>query len=296
LEFSTELAPGIANEICTDRQRVEQVLRNLLANAIKFTESSSVKIRMQMAAPDHDFESDALKGAGKVLALSIIDTGIGIAKNKQRLIFEAFQQADGGTSRRYGGRGLGLSISREIARALGEEIQVESSLGKGSTFTLYVPIRYAKEVHFFGTREDEAGVHARPTDQIEVNVVATTGVAMDFLAAEPTMWDFSGEARHTLADKTVLIVDDDPRNLFAVSSLPEAQGMKTLQEGKRPLRGSLAFQPANQASTHGETARLFANTYYWLKDCFLLRCRPQILTRQGRGFDSGQSDGPRESN
>src|SRR5258708_10502197 len=107
----------------------------MLAKAIKFTENGSVKFRLEMGEPHGDFESEALIGHGSVLALSVIDTGIGIAKNKQRLIFEAFQQADGSTSRRYGGTGLGLSISRQNSPALGGQIHPESSPRPGSTFT-----------------------------------------------------------------------------------------------------------------------------------------------------------------
>ncbi len=228
LGFSIDVAPGVAGEIRTDRQRIEQVLRNLLANAIKFTESGSVKFRMEMVDTRRDFESDALKGSGKILALSVIDTGIGIAKNKQRLIFEAFQQADGSTSRRYGGTGLGLSISREIARALGGEIHVESAPGEGSTFTLYMPVSYGKEVESFGVREDDAEAHARLVDQIEEKVAQTTGAVRDFLAAEPPLPGLSSEALDSLKGKTVLIVDDDPRNIFAVRTLLEGHGMKTL--------------------------------------------------------------------
>ena len=227
LGFSIEVAPGVAEEIRTDRQRIEQVLRNLLANAIKFTESGSVKFRMEMTESRRDFESEALKGPGKILALSVIDTGIGIAKNKQRLIFEAFQQADGSTSRRYGGTGLGLSISREIARALGGEIHVESAPGQGSTFTLYMPITYGKGIELFGAREDDAEAHARLVDQIEEKVALTTGAVRDFLA-EPALPRLSAETLDSLKGKTVLIVDDDPRNIFAVRTLLEGHGMKTL--------------------------------------------------------------------
>jgi signal transduction histidine kinase/CheY-like chemotaxis protein/HAMP domain-containing protein len=228
LEFSTEVGPGVAEEIRTDRQRVEQVLRNLLANAIKFTESGSVKFRMEMIEPRREFESESLKGGGKVLALSVTDTGIGIAKNKQRLIFEAFQQADGSTSRRYGGTGLGLSISREIARALGGEIHVQSSPGEGSVFTLYMPISYGKEVEVFGAREDAGEMQARLTDQLQQKVAQTTGAVRDFLAAAPAVHELSSDALDSLKGKTVLIVDDDPRNIFAVRSLLEGHGMKTL--------------------------------------------------------------------
>jgi HAMP domain-containing protein/signal transduction histidine kinase/CheY-like chemotaxis protein len=228
LGFSIDVAPGVAGEIRTDRQRIEQVLRNLLANAIKFTESGSVRFRMEMIDARRDFESEALKGPGKILALSVIDTGIGIAKNKQRLIFEAFQQADGSTSRRYGGTGLGLSISREIARALGGEIHVESAPGEGSTFTLYMPVSYGKEVESFGAREDDAEAHARLVDQIEEKVAQTTGAVRDFLAAETPIPGLSSEALDSLKGKTVLIVDDDPRNIFAVRTLLEGHGMKTL--------------------------------------------------------------------
>jgi CheY-like chemotaxis protein len=200
----------------------------LLANAIKFTESGSVKFRIEMTEPRRDFESDALKSDGKVLALSVTDTGIGIAKHKQRLIFEAFQQADGSTSRRYGGTGLGLSISREIARALGGEIHVESSPGEGSTFTLYMPVSYGKDVESFGTRESDAESQARLVDQIEDKVAQTTGAVRAFLASESPLSEISTETLDSLKGKTVLIVDDDPRNIFAVRSLLEGHGMKTL--------------------------------------------------------------------
>ncbi|WP_425158610.1 HAMP domain-containing protein, partial [Candidatus Binatus sp.] len=228
LGFSIEVAPGVAEEIRTDRQRIEQVLRNLLANAIKFTEEGSVKFRMDMVDPRRDFDSEALRSPGKILALSVTDTGIGIAKNKQRLIFEAFQQADGSTSRRYGGTGLGLSISREIARALGGEIHVESTPGEGSTFTLYMPVAYGRDIELFGTREDDAESHARLVDQIEEKVAETTSAVRDFLAANPPLPRLSSETLDSLKGKTVLIVDDDPRNIFAVKTLLEGHGMKTL--------------------------------------------------------------------
>jgi signal transduction histidine kinase/CheY-like chemotaxis protein len=139
LEFAVELAPDAPEQITTDEQRLQQVLKNLLSNAFKFTESGSVRLSIGRAAADAHFQTDSLARSEGVVAFSVIDTGIGIPPDKLRLIFEAFQQAEGSISRRFGGTGLGLSISREIARLLGGEIHVESTEGEGSTFTLFLP-------------------------------------------------------------------------------------------------------------------------------------------------------------
>jgi HAMP domain-containing protein/CheY-like chemotaxis protein/signal transduction histidine kinase len=129
LQFSVELDEGLPGVVETDDMRLRQVLRNLLSNAIKFTERGRVKLRITKTSND-------------VIAFSVADTGIGIPQDKQRLIFEAFQQADGSTSRKYGGTGLGLAISREIAGLLGGDLRVDSVVGQGSTFTLYLPTVY----------------------------------------------------------------------------------------------------------------------------------------------------------
>ena len=127
LEFAVELASGLPEAIRTDATRVKQVLKNLLANAFKFTRQGGVRLRIAPHGP-------------KSVAFAVSDTGIGIPPDKQRVIFEAFQQADGSTSRQYGGTGLGLSISRELTRLLGGELEVASEAGKGSTFTLVLPL------------------------------------------------------------------------------------------------------------------------------------------------------------
>ncbi|HVH72928.1 MAG TPA: ATP-binding protein, partial [Candidatus Dormibacteraeota bacterium] len=142
LGFFIERSDKLAPTMVTDDKRLQQILMNLLSNAFKFTDQGNVVLKIQPAPKDEKFHLESLNRAAEVIAFSVNDTGIGIPAEKQRIIFEAFQQADGTTSRKYGGTGLGLSISREIARLLGGEIQVSSAPGKGSTFTLYLPHTY----------------------------------------------------------------------------------------------------------------------------------------------------------
>jgi CheY-like chemotaxis protein/signal transduction histidine kinase/CHASE3 domain sensor protein len=139
LNFIIELALELPTSIYTDTRRLQQVLRNLLSNAFKFTEKGEVRLRIEVAKQGWSQDQENLNNAQSVIAFSVSDTGIGIPPEKQKIIFEAFQQADGTTSRKYGGTGLGLSISREITRLLAGEIKLVSRLGEGSTFTLYLP-------------------------------------------------------------------------------------------------------------------------------------------------------------
>lgn len=151
LQFELHKDEGAPEMIISDSQRTEQVLKNFLSNAFKFTSGGKVSLRIVIPSIDTQYWNKDLK-AGKTIALMVSDTGIGIPANKQKAIFEAFQQADGSSSRKYGGTGLGLTISRELAKLLGGEIQLQSLEGKGSTFTLFLPIKeytdqsYAEEV------------------------------------------------------------------------------------------------------------------------------------------------------
>ncbi len=140
LFLDINLGDDIPEKMRSDRKRIEQVLRNLVSNAIKFTDKGGISIRFALAGENADLSQSGLSRQN-ALAFSVTDTGIGISPDQQKMIFEAFQQANGGISRKHGGTGLGLSISREIATLLGGEIQVVSNTDEGSTFTLYLPMQ-----------------------------------------------------------------------------------------------------------------------------------------------------------
>ncbi|MBX9668208.1 MAG: response regulator [Candidatus Obscuribacterales bacterium] len=143
LEFEIDISPDLPTKLLTDSKRLQQVLKNLLSNAFKFTEVGKVVLAFGVAEQGWSAEREKLNQASMVLSFAVKDTGIGIPLDKQKIIFEAFQQADGSTSRKYGGTGLGLPISREIANLLGGELRVDSAPGEGSTFTLYMPESYS---------------------------------------------------------------------------------------------------------------------------------------------------------
>ena len=139
LGFSIDLARRSPENIVTDPQRLRQILKNLLSNAFKFTEQGNVHVQIDVAEGGWSPETHSLFDASSVVAISVSDTGVGIDEGQQQRVFEAFAQGDGTTARRYGGTGLGLSISRELVGLLGGEITVVSTIGQGSTFTVYLP-------------------------------------------------------------------------------------------------------------------------------------------------------------
>jgi HAMP domain-containing protein/signal transduction histidine kinase/ActR/RegA family two-component response regulator len=213
LNFAVDVEIGVARTLYTDPQRLQQVLKNLLANAFKFTAEGAVTLRIHRPQPGTRF-SNPMLAFERVVAFSVVDTGIGIPENKQELIFEAFQQADGTTSRRYGGTGLGLSISREIARHLGGEIQVDSEPGEGSVFTLYLPERYIG----FPSSDEEHGTGAWRSPER----VAPRAPSLPIPTASPP-FDLAA-----IAGRKVLVVDDDVRNVFAMTSVLEAAGLEVV--------------------------------------------------------------------
>ncbi|WP_010475441.1 HAMP domain-containing protein [Streptomyces sudanensis] len=278
LDFSVRVSPELPATLHTDEQRLLQVLRNLLSNAVKFTDTGAVELVIRPARADVPpsireqlLEAGSLRDPdADLIAFSVTDTGIGIAASKMRVIFEAFKQADGTTSRKYGGTGLGLSISREIARLLGGEIHAASEPGRGSTFTLYLPLHVDElSPHGHGSAADALqDPHARTADEA---AAGGTGAVPAALPAGPASGPFAddrqtgasalfrhrrmaaaaaearmraeqedrqaggqaGEAaeeRRTFRfdGEKVLIVDDDIRNVFALTSVLEQYGLSVL--------------------------------------------------------------------
>ncbi len=215
LDFSINFAPGAPAVLTSDIHRLQQILKNLLSNSFKFTERGSVVLTIGRAAATTSFTNEPLRRAKGVASFTVTDSGIGIPAEKQGLIFEAFQQADTSTSRMYGGTGLGLTISRELANLLGGEITLHSTPGEGSEFTLFLPL----------SSQDLDGRFS------ETFVPRPNPTVVHRLKAE-------GQASSIaeLAGKKVLVIDDDARNLFAVTSLLERTGIQvvcasTAQEG-----------------------------------------------------------------
>ncbi len=208
IEFSIDLADDVPPSMYTDGQRLQQVLKNLLSNAFKFTDSGAITLRAYRYTGTRSvFQTEALREATTIVAFTVRDTGIGIADNKQRLIFEAFQQVDATTSRKYGGTGLGLTISREISRLLGGEIQLQSTVGEGSEFTLYMPQTYV------GIDLDAGPVEAG---------------APPFGDAIGGEVEDDGEQVIAFSGEKILVVDDDVRNIFAISSVLENHKLNVL--------------------------------------------------------------------
>ncbi|MBK4719628.1 HAMP domain-containing protein [Azospirillum sp. YIM DDC1] len=220
LRFDIDMTPPLPAAIQTDQKRLEQVLNNLLSNAFKFTETGGVTFRVELAGEGWSAAHPVLNAAEGVLAFTVVDTGIGIPENKQRIIFEAFQQADGTTSRKYGGTGLGLSISREIARLLGGEIRVQSESGAGSAFTLYVPMEF--DVARYGDPAPKLAPFPTPTRPIVVPGPE------ERLALPQQHAVADDRERIRPGDPVVLIVEDDVKFASILVDLAREKGFKAI--------------------------------------------------------------------
>ena len=235
VQFHIQLEPDLPKYVYTDKHRLQQILNNLLSNAFKFTETGSVSLVIQKIMKE-SIKNEMLvsKQAEYMLAFSVIDTGIGIPSEKQRAIFDAFKQADGTTSRKYGGTGLGLSISRETAYLLGGFIELNSAVGEGSNFTLYLPILQSSEkVVEVKSYIEEASAGLQYEDyslDIDPEVVEESNHLKKY-------------GKSSLKNKKVLIVDDDIRNVYALTIALEKYEMDIIvaengREGIEVLQGN----------------------------------------------------------
>jgi len=231
LSFDIEVDPSLGRSIVTDSKRLQQVLKNLLSNAFKFTAEGGVRLRVSAAVAGWSAEHPVLSHSPAVVAFEVSDTGIGIPLEKQKLIFEAFQQADAGTSRKYGGTGLGLAISRELASLLGGEIHLQSTPGKGSTFILYLPLKYSGPT--VAPRVSASSQYsAAPALQVTTPERVIEQIPDDRLNLEP-------------GDAILLIVEDDPHYARVLVDLARDKGFKVLvaARGAEALDLAKQFQP-----------------------------------------------------
>jgi HAMP domain-containing protein/CheY-like chemotaxis protein/signal transduction histidine kinase len=230
LSFEVHVDPALGRTITTDTKRLQQVLKNLLSNAFKFTAQGGVRLNVTAALGGWGVDHPVLSQAPAVVAFEVADTGIGIPQEKQKIIFEAFQQADASTSRKYGGTGLGLAISRELASLLGGEIHLSSSPDSGSSFTLYLPVKYVGPTiapHFAiaPTVAPLAGLHIAAERPVEA-------IPDDRMDLNP-------------GDHILLIVEDDPHYARTLIDLARDKGFKALlaQRGDDALNLAKQYQP-----------------------------------------------------
>jgi CheY-like chemotaxis protein/signal transduction histidine kinase/HAMP domain-containing protein len=232
LAFEVQADPHLTRSLVTDSKRLQQVLKNLLSNAFKFTEHGSVRLAVSVAEKGWSEDHPILSGAASVVAFEVTDSGIGIALDKQRIIFEAFQQADASTSRKYGGTGLGLAISRELASLLGGEIQLRSTPGQGSMFTLYLPLTYVGPT----ASKLAAGDGRAFTPSLPLQL-------SNIVVSEHPVEQIADDRNNLLPDDAVLlIVEDDPHYARVLCDLSRDKGFKVLVA----LRGTEALALARE--------------------------------------------------
>jgi CheY-like chemotaxis protein/signal transduction histidine kinase len=232
LTFEVQIDPRLSRSLITDSKRLQQVLKNLLSNAFKFTEQGGVRLSVSSAAKGWGEAHPILSGSASVVAFEVADTGIGIPLDKQRIIFEAFQQADAGTSRKYGGTGLGLAISRELASLLGGEIQLRSSPDHGSTFILYLPQTYVGPATNAAPEPVSATRHTPQLTRAGVAEMPVAHIDDDRENLQPE-------------DTVLLIIEDDPHYARVLRDLARDKGFKVLaaSRGSEGLALAREFLP-----------------------------------------------------
>lgn len=227
ISFTVELAESLPEVIETDSKRLQQILKNLLANAFKFTETGGVKLEISMSDAVSETENP-------MISFAVSDTGIGIPLEKQKIIFEAFQQVDGTTSRKYGGTGLGLSISRELAQLLGGRIELNSELGKGSIFTLYLPLNYAG---------NQPRVIPQPNMHKQVVSASSVTKTLSELGLTSEADEIIDDREQIQSgDRVLLIVEDDEKFARIFLEIARQQGFKVIVALQSKVGLSLAQQ------------------------------------------------------
>jgi CheY-like chemotaxis protein len=221
-----DINPTLPRSLVSDPKRLQQILKNLLSNAFKFTAQGSVAMSIRQVTTGWNPDHPVLGTAASAIAFIVTDTGIGIAPEKQKLIFEAFQQADAGTSRKYGGTGLGLAISRELANLLGGEIRLSSQPGNGSTFTLYLPLAY--------TGPAQRQLAALGSEAHAPRAMPVLSIAK----VEEIVADDREDIRE--GDTVLLIIEDDPHYARILLGIARAKGFKALVANRGQKALSLA--------------------------------------------------------
>jgi signal transduction histidine kinase/DNA-binding response OmpR family regulator/CHASE3 domain sensor protein len=235
LQFNIEIEDDLKKSIETDRLRVDQVLRNLLSNAIKFTEEGSINLHIRKDPKRSDF-----------IIFSVKDTGIGIAEEKQKIIFEAFQQADGSTRRRFGGTGLGLSISREIARLLGGELILKSKVDEGSEFSLIIPVNALSDVTPMETDKDLMETIREDVEEIQHILEGNDAEAVEWINMLDIPEDVKDDRNDIKKDdRVILIIEDDTNFAKALLKYARLQNYKGIVavRGDHGLSAALQYRP-----------------------------------------------------
>jgi CheY-like chemotaxis protein/signal transduction histidine kinase/HAMP domain-containing protein len=235
--FNVDIDRSLPRTLTSDPKRLQQILKNLLSNAFKFTSQGHVSMRMAMADSGWSVDHPVLRSVRQAIAIEVTDSGIGIAPDKQRLIFEAFQQADAGTSRKHGGTGLGLAISRELATLLGGEIKLSSVQGQGSTFTLYLPPEYTGSARTATTPAIAPAPGPAPTALAEAPPALPAGKLEDVATDDR-------EDTHE-GDQVLLIVEDDQNYARFLLGVARDKGFKGIvtNRGQAALTLAKEYRP-----------------------------------------------------